>query len=169
MHIKINYENTVIFENLPKINMSFDNYLNYFNNIISTTFDIPTYKFNSSFNYSLKSIILKLDSPISKNNIINNSKIKLNIIHDFKNIFTRISLPNSEIIRKKILYHAIKSNMLDSNIKLVVNKFTMKYELHKLVDNKIEWHSKIPEVDYEKWSTSFITYQKSFSSNDNST
>ena len=59
--------------------------------------------------------------------------------------------------------------MLDSNIKLVFNKFTMKYELHKLVDNKIDWHSKIPEVDYEKWSTSFITYQKSISSNDNST
>ena len=32
--------------------------------------------------------------------------------------FTRTSLPNSEIIRKQILYHAIKSNMLDSNIKL---------------------------------------------------
>ena len=27
--------------------------------------------------------------------------------------------------------------MLDSNIKLVFNKFTMKYELHKLVDNII--------------------------------
>ena len=59
--------------------------------------------------------------------------------------------------------------MLDSNIKLVFNKFSNKYELHKLVDNKIDWHSKIPEVDYEKWSTSFITYQQSFSSNDNST
>ena len=28
--------------------------------------------------------------------------------------------------------------MLESNIKLVFNKFTMKYELHKLVDNTIK-------------------------------
>ena len=76
--IKINDENTVIFENLPKINnMSFDNnYFNYFNNIISTTFDIPTYKFNSSFNYSFKSIIIKLIHLFRK--IILSITLKLN-------------------------------------------------------------------------------------------
>ena len=58
--------------------------------------------------------------------------------------------------------------MLDSNNKLVFNKFNMKYELHKLVINTIDWHSKIREVDYEKWSTSFITYHISYSTNENS-
>ena len=40
--------------------------------------------------------------------------------------------------------------MLDSNIKLVFKKCTMKYDIHILVDNKIDWYSKIPEVDYDK-------------------
>ena len=49
MHsIKINDYNTVIFENLPNINnLPLDvNYLNYFNEVISINFDIPSYKIN---------------------------------------------------------------------------------------------------------------------------
>ena len=79
MHsIKINDDNTVIFENLPNINnISLDvNYFNYFNEVISKNCDIHLYKINSSFNYNLKYIVLKLKSPIIKNKIINNARLK---------------------------------------------------------------------------------------------
>ena len=86
MHfIKINDDNTVIFENLPNSNnLPLDvNYLNYVNEVISTTVCIPSYKINYNFNYNLKSIILKLETPILQNKIINNSIFKLNSLPIF--------------------------------------------------------------------------------------
>ena len=52
MHsIKMNDDNTVIFEYLPNIdNLPLDvNYFNYFNEVISKNVDIPSYKINDSF------------------------------------------------------------------------------------------------------------------------
>ena len=115
--LKINDDNTIIFENLPTIkNLLFDtNYLQYFDKIISTNYDILLEKNNSKCNSNSKASILKVGSVLMTNYIIDNSKIKLNIISDFKNIFTRISLPHSEIRRKKVLFHAIKSKLVSSN------------------------------------------------------
>ena len=85
-HLTINEDNTNIFENLPTIkNVLFDtNYLQYFDKIISTNYDIPLEKMNSKFNSNSKAIILKVESVFMKNYIIDNSKIKLNIISDLK-------------------------------------------------------------------------------------
>ena len=42
------------------------------------------------------------------------------------------------------------------------NKFGMKYELHNLIDNKIDWKSNFPETSYDGSAESFMKYQKSF-------
>ena len=36
----------------------------------------------------------------------------------------------------------------------------MKYELHNLIDNKIEWKSNFPETLYDGWAESLVIYQK---------
>ena len=38
----------------------------------------------------------------------------------------------------------------------------MKYKLHNLIDNKIDWKSNFPETSYDGWAESFVKYQKSF-------
>ena len=121
-------------------------------------------KFKSNFNHNCKSIILKVESAIVKNYIIDNSKFKLNTIKDFESIFTRVSLPIAELTRRKILYHDITNNLIKSQykIKLVFNRYSLKYELHNLIDNKIDWKSSISVTSYDKWADSFKEYQSYF-------
>ena len=145
--------------------MSFDkDYLIYFNNIISDHFNIPLDRFKSNFNHNCLSIILKVEYAIVNNYIIDNSKFKLNTIKDFENIFRRVSLPIVEITRRKILYHDIKNNLIKAQykIKLVFNRYSLKYELHNLIDNKIDWKSSSTVTSYNKWADSFKKYQSYF-------
>ena len=119
-------------------------------------------KYNVNHNY--KSIILKVESAIVKNYIIDNYKLKLNTIKYFESIFIRVYLPIAELTRSKILYHAITNNLIKSQykIKLVFNRYSLKYKLHNLIDNKIDWKSSISETSYVKWADSFKKYQSYF-------
>ena len=70
-------------------------------------------------------------------------------------MFTKI-----EITRKKMLYHAVIFKLVKSahTIKLVFNRFTSKYELHNLINNKIDWKSNIYESNYDNWARSCLQY-----------
>ena len=59
------------------------------------------------------------------------------------NVVFRISLPSSQLEKKKVLRHAIKANLIKSNttLKCVFNNYSFKYEIHKLKNNKIDWRN----------------------------
>ena len=85
----------------------------------------------------------------------------------FNNVFIRISLPSSELEKKKVLRHAIKANLIKSNttLKCVFNNYSFrkpKYEIHELKNNKIDWRNIVSEKDFSNWADSFSDYQKSF-------
>ena len=43
----------------------------------------------------------------------------------------------------------------------------MKYKLHNLIDNNIDWKFNFPETLYYGWAEYFVKYQKSFVSDKN--
>ena len=89
-------------------------------------------------------------------------KMKESLI--FNDVFIMISLPSSELEKKKVLRHAIKANILKSNtiLKCVFNNYSFKYEIHELKYNKIDWRNIVYEKDFSNWADSFSDYQKSF-------
>ena len=69
----------------------------------------------------------------------------------FNDVFIRISLPSSELEKKKVLRHAIKANLIKSNttLKCVFNNYSFKYEIHELKNNKIDWRNIVSEKNFQ--------------------
>ena len=209
-----------MFENIPEISDCKEDseYLSILSNLISDIFNISLDNISLRFNFNSSKIILQFDTSLNKNKILNSKMkikesrifndvfirislpsselekkkvlrhaIKANLIksnttikcvfnnysfkyeiHELKNnkidVFIRISLPSSELEKKKVLRHAIKANIIKSNttIKCVFNNYSFKYEIHELKNNKIDWRNIVSEKDFSNWPDSFSDYQKSF-------
>ena len=163
--IKSNDDLSLVFENIPEISDCKEDseYLSIFSNSISDIFNISLDNISLRFNFNSSKIILQFDISLNKNTILN-SKMKIKESRIFNDVFIRISLPSSELEKKKVLRHAIKANLIKSNttLKCVFNNYSFKYEIHELKNNKIDWRNIVSEKDFSNWADSFSDYQKSF-------
>ena len=163
--IKSNDDLSLVFENIPEISDCKEDseYLSIFSNSISDLFNISLDNISPRFNFNSSKIILQFDTSLNKNKILN-SKMKIKESRIFNDVFIRISLPSSELEKKKVLRHAIKANLIKSNttLKCVFNNYSFKYEIHELKNNKIDWRNIVSEKDFSNWADSFSDYQKSF-------
>ena len=132
--IKSNDDLSLVFENIPEISDCKDDseYLSIFSNSISEIFNISLDNIYPRFNFNSSKIILQFDTSLNKNKILN-SKMKIKESRIFNDVFIRISLPSSELEKKKVLRHTIKATLIKSNttLKCVFNNYSFKYEIHE--------------------------------------
>ena len=114
----------------------------------------------TSYNFTNSICILYFNSPNSSYTFISNTH---NIKKDtrFSHLYMREQRSGNEILRSRVLYHAIKENLAPAGTRCTFNNFNSTFELRNTKHSKKDWYSDptiIKHTDYNKWKTSYEAY-----------
>lgn len=118
---------------------------------------------------SNKKIICTFKDTTSASSFLSSRQTLKSKFPELNKAFIRPSLDSNDMRRHKILYHAVKNNLIESTktIKCVFNYFSNTFELRYFLNSKIDWHTSFDYSCYEEWNISYNKYISSIKTSSN--